>query len=159
MHIDLLVHVIRIIHGTWGGKYCYCLQVQESFNNSQLCTTDTDPSVSAGWYKWVVIEVQKSNPNLEKSTSSGQGSPRIQQKFPTRYSVCPVTIQWTHPSSRAVGPDGYPAGVLLKDCHKNYSGTRIIRTSFGQILLPQSSRRDVWEKPSDPTARSRWGVH
>jgi hypothetical protein len=144
MHIDLLVHFIRIIHGTWCGKYCYCLQLQESFFNSHLCTTDTDP--------WEIH-------NLKKSTSSCQGSPRNQQKFPTRYSVCPVTIQWTHSSSRAVGPDGYPAGVLPKDCHKNYSGTRIIRTSFGQILLPQSSRRDVWEKPSNPTARSRWGVH
>jgi hypothetical protein len=115
---------------------CYCLQVQDSFNNSQLCTTDTDPSVSAGWYKRVVIEVQKSNPNLEKSTSSGQGSPRIHQKLPTRFSVCLVTIQWTHPSSRAVGPDGYPAEVLPKECHKKYSGTRNIRTTFDQILLP-----------------------
>jgi hypothetical protein len=81
------------------------------------------------------------------------------KKYDQDFLVIPVTIQWTHPSSRAVGPDGYPAGILPRDCHKNYSGTRIIRTSFGQILLPQSSRRDVWEKPSDPTARSRWGVH
>jgi hypothetical protein len=28
-----------------------CDQVRESFFSTQLCTTDTDPSVSAGWYK------------------------------------------------------------------------------------------------------------
>jgi hypothetical protein len=92
--------------------------VQDSFNNFQLCTTDKDPSVSAGYYKREAIEVQKSNPNLEKSRSSGQGSPRMHKKIRPRFSVIPVTIQWIHLSSRAVGPDGYPAGLLPKECHR-----------------------------------------